>query len=302
MSIERRIKVRGPFRLATSINVLRRAENPRLLTHEPVRFQFSQEVPGGAVEVDVRQDSPGSDVFIRVLGDLADGPAMDIIAKRVIRMFSLTVNSDGFYSVARKDVHFQRVLTVCPDMRPVLYPTTFEGVLTAVLSYRQNVQETAAFLANVREVAGVIPAGRPKAQASLPGKYTFLATPVKVLESAGLPKEKILDLKRIAAHLVGEPDLLERLDGINDITLSRRALQHLPGINKSIALHLLQYAYGHSDLLLDSPMLRGAVKRFYSLPELPDERTLLRLAHPYERWRSWWTFSLLTANEISVIV
>jgi DNA-3-methyladenine glycosylase II len=302
LSIERRIHVRGPFRLATAVNVLRRAENPPLLTHEPARFQFSQEVPGGAVEVDIRQDSPGTDVFVRTLGDLADGPVMDMISNRVVRMFSLSVNADGFYSKAREDVNLRRVLTICPDLRPVLYPTAFEGVLTAMLSYRQSVRETASFLGNVREVSGVVPAGRPQSQPALPGKYTFLATPVKLLEMAGLPKEKVLNLKRVSAHLVGEPDLLERLDGINDISLARKALQHLPGINKSIALHLLQYAYGHSDLLLDSPMLRRAVKRFYHLSELPDERTLLRLAQPYERWRSWWTFVLLTANEMSVIV
>ncbi len=302
MSIERRILVRGPFRLATAINVLRRAENPPLLTHEPARFQFSQEVPGGAVEVDVRQDGPGSDVFIRVLGDLADGAAIDLVSQRVVRMFSLTVNADEFYSRAREDVNLRRVLSICPDIRPVLYPTVFEGVLTSMLSYKQSVRETASFLANVREVAGVIPAGRPQAQPALPGKFTFLATPVKLLEMAGLPKDKILTLKQIAAHLVGEPDLLERLEGISDIALSREALLHLPGVNKSIALHLLQYAFGHHDLLLDSPLLRRAVKRFYHLNDLPDERTLIRLAKPYEKWRSWWTFSLLTANEMSVIV
>jgi DNA-3-methyladenine glycosylase II len=301
LSIERRINVRGPFRLATAINVLRRAENPPLLTHEPVRFQFSQEVPGGAVEVDIRQDAPGTDVFVSTLGDLADGPTMDMITNRIVRMFSLTVNADGFYSRAREDMHMLRVLAICPDLRPVLYPTAFEGVLTAVLSYRQSVRETASFIGGVREVAGVVPEGRPQAQAALPGKFTFLATPVKLLEMAGIPKEKILDLKRISAHLVGEPDLLERLDGIDDVSLARKALQHLPGINKSIALHLLQYAYGHSDLLLDSPMLRRAVKRFYHLSDMPDERTLLHLAKPYERWRSWWTFALLTANEMSVI-
>lgn len=302
MTIERRILVRGPFRLATAINVLRRAENPPLLTHEPSRLQLSMELPGGAVEADIRQDGPGRDLHLRVLGELADGPAVDLISQRVLKMFSLSTNADPFYSIAREDVHMRRVLTICPDLRPVLYPTPFEGVLTAVLSYRQTVRETASFLANLREVAGIVPAGRAQAQPALPGKYTFLATPNRLLEMAGLPRQKVVTLKRIAAHLVGEPDILERLEGISDVALSRKALQHLPGINPSIALHLLQYAYGHPDLLLDSPMLRRAAKRFYNLPGLPDDKALMRLAEPYERWRSWWTFALLTANEMSVIV
>lgn len=294
--------MRGPFRLATAVNVLRRAETAPLLTHEPANFQFSMEAPGGAVELDVSQRGPGADLQLRVLGDAADGTVTDLVAQRVLHMFSLTVNGDGFFSRAREDVHLRRVLTICPDLRPVLYPTPFEGVLTAVLSYRQSARETSAFLGNLREVCGIAPAGRPHAQPALPGKFTFLATPAKLLEMAGLPRGKVLALKRIAAHLVGEPDLLERLEGISDIALSRRALQRLPGINRSIALHLLQFAYGHPDLLLDSSLLRRAVKRFYHLPDLPDDKTLLRLSQPYECWRSWWTFSLLTANEMSVIV
>ena len=302
MTFERRIKPRGPFRLATAVNILRRTENPPLLTHLPASFQITQEVPGGAVEVHVRQEGPGADVLVTVLGAAASDRIADQMFMLVAHIFSLRASADGFYSLAREDVHMRRVLTICPDVRPVLYPTPYEGLVTAILSYRQTIRETASFIANLREVAGVVPVGRPQAQAALPGKHTLLATPVRLLELAGLPRAKLLLLKRATAHLVGEPDLLERLEGIDDIIVMRRALQQLPGINRAIAMHMIQYAYGNSDLLLDSLLLRRAVKRFYQLPDVPDDQSLLRLSNRYERWRSWWSFALLTANEQSVIV
>ncbi len=296
------IPVQGPFRLGTALNVLQRYEAPKRNPARTVRYTASFEVPGGAVEVIVRQEEPGGPLDVRLLGKLVDDTVADLVVGRLIRMFSLGLNPTGFFEKAEEDPHLRLILALYPDLRPVLYPTPFEGAVRTLLALRLPGEEAAQLAANVREVCGIVPADRPHAEPAFPGKWTLLAVSDRLLEVAGVPERKVARIKRLCSALVGEPDLLDHLQTFADPMKARRILETLPGIGRRVAEHLLLRAYGFQDVLFEDDRLFLAVKRFYKLPDIPDVTTVERLAEPFIPWRSWWMFLLTVAHETSVIV
>lgn len=244
----------------------------------------------------------GDPVELLIFGEDVDNDVAENVVAQVNRMFSLRFDSSPYFDLVRRNPHLRSIQTVLPDLRPLVYPTPFEGVVTALIGNQLSPRETTMLLSNLREVCGIVPKGRLSAPPAFPGKFTLLALPERMLELAGIPMLKIRMIKDVAALLVGEPDLLEHLETVGDIERAVSMLTTLPGINRFIALRLMNYAYGHPDLLLDSPMLRKAVQRFYHLTAMPDAVTIQGLAEPFRQWRSWWTFLLVTADEVSVSV
>lgn len=298
----RTLEVQGPFRLGTAITALRRsyvaeAEAPP----QDADFTLSAEVPGGAVELEVSQSAPGSDLTLRVMGDTVDEATAALMHERVRKMFSLDVDPTPLFTRLNRDPSMRRTLAICPDLRPVRYIHPFVGLITAIVHDGATAREAATQLANLREVCGVVPAGRPYAAPAFPGKYTLLSVSGKMLRIAGLTEGKIRRIKRAVEMLAAVPDPLERLEHEADGERALAVLLQFPGIDRAAALHLLQYAFGHRNLLLDTNPLRRAVRRFYNLAADPDAATLERLSDPYEGWRSWWSFMLITANETSMV-
>jgi len=302
MLYEETLGVRGKFRLASSINAMRRTTANPQSEEEMAELHFSHEVEGGAVEVLVRQEKPDEDLLLNIFGETADSTSLFWIKERITRMLSLNVDGGEFYEIVNTDPHLRMAAAICPNLRPVMYATPYEGIMTSILRKGLDMKQSVQLIRNLCEVAGIVPAGRPSAPPSFPGKFTLLALPDKLLEVVGLPEEKIRVAKNFSAHLVGDPDPLEYLETVFDSERAIKTLTSLPGINTMTGMHLLQYAYGHPDMVLDGPRLRQAIKRFYNLPEMPDSITVKRLSEPFLRWRSWWTFLLITANETSVIV
>ncbi|MDP8209078.1 MAG: hypothetical protein P9L92_20615 [Candidatus Electryonea clarkiae] len=302
LDINRIVPVKGPFRLATALNVYLRHDEPRRDPNESARVSFSVEIPGGAVEVIVKQEKPGDNLLLRIVGNNADDEVADKTVSNITRMFSLGVDPTSFFEKTVKDKNLGYASTMFPDLRPVLYMTPFEGIIRLVISQRLSPDQSANLIRNLREVSGIVPPGRPYAQPAFPGKNTILAVPNRLLEVAGLPNNKVRNIKAIAASLVGEPDVLEYLCNIVDQYKARKSLEQLPGVNHRMAEHMLIYAYGFRDVLIDDPALLKAIQRFYSFSALPDKSIVARLSQSYIPWRSWWIYLLLTANETSVIV
>ena len=302
VEIIREIHVHGPFRLATTVKVLRRESTQLQQPDDPAFLSLSLEVPGGAVEVRIIQRRPDENLEVSILGDDVSEDAAEIVCDQLSRMFSLRFDPTQYFEQIEDNPYLSNIDKVLPNLRPLLYPTPFEGVITALIGSQLSPRETTMLLSNLREVCGIVPSGRVSATPAFPGKFTMLALPDRLLEIAGIPLLKVRMIKDVTAMMVGEPDLLEHLETVGDIEKSISLLTSLPGINRFTALRLLNYAYGHPDLLLDSPMLRKSVQRFYHMGSLPDSATIQRLAEPFIPWRSWWTFLLVTADEVAVSV
>jgi len=301
MAIEEKIKVHGDFSLSSSINAMRR-NTPGEKSDRSAEIHLSHEVSGGAIEIFLRQEEPDADLVLRLHGDSVNTTVMLWARERLVRMLSLSIDGREFYDIVNRDPHLRLAAAICPNLRPVLYMTPYEGVMTSILRKGLDMKQAVNIIRNVCEVAGIVPYGCPTAPPAFPGKLTLLAMSDRLLEIAGLPFEKIKMAKDFASHLVGDPDPLEYLESVFDTERAVKILSTLPGINTMTGMHLIQYAYGHPDMILDGPRLRKAIKRFYNLPTLPDATTIKRLSEPFVRWRSWWTFLLITANETSVIV
>jgi len=301
MEMLRSFVPRGPFRLASALSVLK----PDSAAQQPpgldAGYNFSMEVGGGAVEVQVHQQAPNESVSVRMMGDLLDDEVAEQVVNAVARRFSANIDADAYYTLMIQDPHLRKAAAILPDLRPVLYLTPFEGLITAVIGYRRGQRDTAMLLANLKEVCGIVPQGRPYAPPAFPGKFTMLALPEQMLKIAGLSHLASRTITQIISGLVGDPDPLEFVAQLEDPRKSLKMLTQLPGVNHSVALHLLQHAFGYSDLMLESPQLKRAVKRFYNLTETPDILTIERLAEPYLGWRSWWSYLLINAERTSVV-
>lgn len=297
LEISRTIPVQGPFRFATALNVMTRFESARRDPDLSVRFSFSHEVSGGAVEVILRQKAPGEPLDMRVLGDLASDTVADDIVGMVIRAFSLHVDPTDYFQLIAEDQHLHPIIEDYPDLRPVQYLMPFEGVVRLLISHRLTPEQSSMLVRNLVEVCGVVPRGRPFAAPAFPGKHTLLAAPERLIRIAGIPMLKIRKIKEVCAHLVGEPDLLEYLLQSTDPLKVRALLEELPKIGRRSAEHLLLHAYGFQDYLPDDPRIFRAVRRFYQLEEQPDDETVRRIAQPYTPWRAWWVFLLECGSE-----
>ncbi len=302
MQQERTIKVQGPFRLATALNVLLRFDEKKREPDQLTRISFSMEVPGGSVEVVLSQEKPGTDLNLKVLGDDVTNTNTDYIQTVVTRMFSLQVDPTPFFIQAANDFQLKSALQAYPDLRPVLYPTPFEGAVRLLIGRGLMPDQSSMMIRNLREVCGIIPSGRPYAKPAFPGKFTLLAVPDRLIEITGIPREKIRAIRNFASAMVGDPDILEHLHTVADPYKALNNLKVLPHIGKRTAEHMLLTAYGYQDLLTDDTRLYHAIKRFYCLPELPDEENVARLAQPYIPWRSWWMYLLKVADRAVVIV
>lgn len=292
----------GPFRLGSALNILKSEAGLPNQSVAPAESRFSFEVSGGAVSVDVSQPSPDSDVIVKFEdAGIAEMDA-DIVVNQLMRMLSLDVDATPFFEALTNDDYLRSTLAICPGLRPVLYPTPYEGAITSMIGVHSDVQDAALQLANLREVCGVVPGKTPYATPAFPGKFTLLATPDKLLELAGLSEELIRRIKSLTESLVGDPDPLEEVQFIGDPEFAIERLTELPGITHSVAFHMLQYAYGYPDLLVDSPMLKKAIKRFYGVTVEPDIGMIHELSEPYSGWRSWWSFLLVAADQSSMLV
>jgi len=298
----REIPVYGPFNLRNALDIIQRIDQPHRQSNHIDRYIFTHETPGGAVAVMVCQSEPDGFVSVRISGDLANDQVAEEVVLTVSRMFSLTVDPADFFDQTRNDEFLNRLASRHPDLRPILFTTPFEAALRLLIGHNLTGYQSAALIANVREVCGIVPAGKPHSPPAFPGKYTLLSVPDRLLAVAGLPVLKIRMVKLFVSSLAADPDPLEEVFHITNPVRAREKLLQLPGIDRQSADFLLQRAYGFQDILTTHPYLIRAVKRYYHLKRLPDEDTIAIIAEPFIPWRSWWSFLLQIADQVATVV
>ena len=120
----------------------------------------------------------------------------------------------------------------------------------------------------------------------VPTAADILATPDELLRAAGLSRAKILYLKDLAAHVQAGLPTIAELEAEDDETIIR-TLTPVKGIGRWTAQMLLMFRLHRWDVLpVDDLGIRAAMRRYYGLSELPDRKTIERIAQPWKPYRT----------------
>ena len=121
---------------------------------------------------------------------------------------------------------------------------------------------------------------------SLPTALDILNAPVELLREVGLSRAKVLYLKDLAQNILdGLPTIVE-LEAMDDETIIHTLIQ-VKGVGRWTAQMLLIFRLNRQNVLpVDDLGIRASIRRVYSLNELPDKQTILRLG---QRWQPYCT-------------
>jgi DNA-3-methyladenine glycosylase II len=120
----------------------------------------------------------------------------------------------------------------------------------------------------------------------VPTPAELIATDPEALRTAGLSRAKVAYLRDLAERVEdGELDL-DHLAQLSDAEVSEQ-LTAVKGIGQWSADMFLIFYLGRPDVLAVGDLgIRRAVERLYELPEIPDPKTLERIAEPWRPFRS----------------
>ena len=120
----------------------------------------------------------------------------------------------------------------------------------------------------------------------VPTPADLIATDPEALRTAGLSRAKVAYLRDLAERVEdGELDL-DHLAQLSDGEVSEQ-LTAVKGIGQWSADMFLIFYLGRPDVLAVGDLgIRRAVERLYELPEIPDPKTLERIAEPWRPFRS----------------
>ena len=121
---------------------------------------------------------------------------------------------------------------------------------------------------------------------SLPTALDILNAPVELLREVGLSRAKVLYLKDLAQKILdGLPTMVE-LEAMDDETIIHTLIQ-VKGVGRWTAQMLLIFRLNRQNVLpVDDLGIRASIRRVYSLNELPNKQTILRLG---QRWQPYCT-------------
>lgn len=123
--------------------------------------------------------------------------------------------------------------------------------------------------------------GRP-----FPTAADILNTPDELLRGAGISRPKIAYLKDLAQKIQDGLPTLEELAAWDDETIIE-ALIPVKGIGRWTVQMLLMFRLHRWDVLpVDDLGIRSAMRRLYGLPDLPNKKTMLQLAEPWQPYRT----------------
>ncbi len=176
MELTRKLAVEGRFRLATALNTLPDKQPSQRTSKKSPKFVFSLEVPGGAVETHLVQNEDSDDLTLKILGDLATEETVELIESTIRRMFSLDINPEYFFKTTTQEAHLRFALSIHPELRLTLYSTPYQAAVHLFLMDFFPGKESYQVLANLREVCGVVPAGRLYSPPAFPGENDFIGS------------------------------------------------------------------------------------------------------------------------------
>lgn len=253
-----------------------------------LRVAFLRDDWEGAAGAVLRQAEPNGPVTVELRGD---GPPEALLAQ-VARIFALDADARPLLEIGRRDPVVGEVLEDLRGLRPVLFPTPYEGAAWAILSARQQMTTAAAIRRTL-----VLERGET---VRVDGhELRTFPRPERLLEVARIDGGQALErLRRL--HAVAEA----AIDGVLDVEAVRdgpedeaaRRLRSIRGIGPYGAGLVLARASGRTDVLpVAEPRVRAVVARAYGIGER-DDAAFVRLAEAWRPFRTWVAFLLRNAG------
>ncbi|MBD6620780.1 DNA-3-methyladenine glycosylase 2 family protein [Komarekiella sp. 'clone 1'] len=138
------------------------------------------------------------------------------------------------------------------------------------------------------------------AQTPLPTALDILNTPDEVLRGAGISRPKILYLKDLAQKVIDGLPTLDELQAMDDESIIE-TLTPIKGIGRWTVQMLLMFRLHRLDVLpVDDLGIRAGIHRVYSLPELPNKKTVEHLGQMWKPYRSIACWYLWRSLEIRI--
>lgn len=129
-----------------------------------------------------------------------------------------------------------------------------------------------------------------------PTAQDILNTPDELLRGAGISRSKILYLKDLAQRVQTDLPTLAELELLDDEAIIQTLVQ-VKGIGRWTAQMLLIFRLHRWDVLpVDDLGIRAGIRKTYSLPDLPDRKTVLHMGQrwqPYRTIASWYLWRSL---------
>ena len=114
----------------------------------------------------------------------------------------------------------------------------------------------------------------------------------EALRGCGLSGAKTVAIHGLARHFLDVPDFNEQVHSASD-EQARKLLLPLRGIGPWTVDMVLMFGLGRPDILPVGDLgLRAAVKDIFELTDLPDAKSLIELARPWQPYRTFATWYL----------
>jgi DNA-3-methyladenine glycosylase II len=274
-----RITVDGPFSLAAAAafgfgpNTGRPRPDEQLM-----RLAFVTDDMEHQAGVVVRQQEDGT-LLAEISGVLDTSAAVS----QLQRILSVDRPVDGWLEAGRKDPVLGALQARHAGLRPVLFHSPYEAAAWGIIAQRRHRGQAAAL--RVRLSAEL---GRPFELAGQT-EYAFpLPERLRELDSfPGMEPARVARLRGVAERALGHQLDPVRLTAV-ETGRALAELQAIPGIGPVYAGLILLRSTGVTDALtLGEPRLPSYLRRYYSLPEIPDDEAIRRLAEPWRPFRTW---------------
>jgi DNA-3-methyladenine glycosylase II len=273
-----RVEPRGPFSLAEANRYF---GGWPTVASDPSAIVMAFPVEGWrtSAAVVVRQEAAGA-----LTGEVhhADGEDAEAAWRTALAALSADADGAGFQAVGQRDPVIGELQTHFGTVRPVCFHTPYEAACALVIGHRLSIVQTRAIRARLSEAHG---------DELAVGDERFFAFP---------RPQALLELDKFGV-VFGEK--MERVHGIAEAALSGRLdrerlrsvpyadalaeLRTLRGVGPFIAQGILIRGASLVDEISDDEVTSQAVQHAYSLPEVPDRATILRLAEAWRPYRAW---------------
>jgi DNA-3-methyladenine glycosylase II len=278
-----RLAVEGPFSLAAAAAFGFGPNTGRPGPDGPLmRLAFVTDDMAHQAGVVVRQEQDGS-----LLAEISGVANATAVADQVRRILCVDRPVDGWLAAGRRDPVLGALQARRPGLRPVLFHSPYEAAAWGIIAQRRHRTQAAALR---RRLSAEL--GRPFELAGQT-EYAFpLPAQLRLLESfPGMEPARIARLRDVASRALGSQLDPVRLTVLGDELGAEGALadlQAIPGIGPVYANLIYLRSTGVTDALtLGEPRLPSYLRHYYSLPEIPDDEAIRRIAEPWRPFRTW---------------
>ena len=234
-----------PFRLDLTAWTLRRRAHNAIDRWDGRHYRRALVIGERAVEVTVTQrDTKGAPLLdVALSGERLGGPERKFATTVLDRMLGLSIDLRPFHAFAAADQRMDQLAGRFRGMKPVRYPSIFEGLVNAIACQQLSLDVGIHVLNALTREYGRMPAGQAAASRAFPSPETLAGVSVESLRPMGFSRQKAQAVIELAGALAHGGRDLELLADEPDVTILRE-LQALRGIGRWSAEYVLLRGYG----------------------------------------------------------